>query len=78
MSGNKKKEYYTNADNKDWVDQFAETRSIIEFRGAMIFTIGKYFVRLGKKDDIIQELGKVKDYVCRWIEYEQYWKEKEL
>jgi hypothetical protein len=40
------------------------------FRGAMQFTVTKYFKRLGKKDPIIQELTKARDYLDRWIEYE--------
>lgn len=54
----------------DWIDECADTLTTEEFRGAMKFTIGKYLRRIGKKDDIEQELNKIIDYCGRWKEYE--------
>ena len=38
---------------------------------AMRFTIGKYNRRMGKKDDLISEIEKIRDYATRWLEVEQ-------
>lgn len=65
-----KTEYYQDKQGEDWLDECARTMTPEEFRGAMKFVIGKYLRRLGKKDNIIQELGKVADYNERWVQYE--------
>lgn len=65
-----KQERYTQ-DGTDWIDICAEDLTPEEFRGAMKFTIGKYIRRLGKKDSIDSEVGKIADYANRWLEYEQ-------
>ena len=61
---------YLDSQGRDWIDECAATMTVDEFRGAMKFTIGKYLRRAGKKDEIRQEIGKVRDYACRWLEYE--------
>lgn len=65
-----KQERYQDKNGEDWIDEFARTATIEEFRGAMKFTIGKYNRRCGKKDEIAQEVGKIADYANRWLEYE--------
>jgi hypothetical protein len=65
-----KQERYQDANGEDWIDEFARTSTVEEFRGAMRFTIGKYNRRVGKKDEIIKEIRKMKDYCQRWELYE--------
>ena len=65
-----KQERYKDAKGEDWIDEFARTSSVEEFRGAMRFTIGKYNRRVGKKDEIVKEIRKMKDYCHRWELYE--------
>jgi len=62
---------YQNANGQDWIDEFARTSTVDEFRGAMKFTIGKYNRRAGKKDELIREIEKMRDYCDRWISYEE-------
>lgn len=66
-----KQERYKNDDGTDWIDECAATFTPEEFRGAMKFTIGKYMSRLGKKDEIKKEVGKIADYAARWLEIEE-------
>ncbi|RUR52720.1 DUF3310 domain-containing protein [Vreelandella populi] len=61
---------YQDAKGEDWIDEFARTATPEEFRGAMRFTIGKYNRRAGKKDALISEIRKMKDYCQRWEDYE--------
>ena len=65
-----KQERYRDATGEDWIDEFARTATAEEFRGAMRFTIGKYNRRMGKKDELTKEIGKIKDYAERWLDYE--------
>ena len=71
-----KTEYYQDETGEDWIDECARIMTPEEFRGAMKFVIGKYHRRLGKKDNIIQELTKVADYNNRWLIYENNLKNK--
>jgi len=61
---------YQDAAGDDWIDEFARTATADEFRGAMRFTIGKYNRRMGKKDDLIKEIEKMRDYCQRWLDVE--------
>ncbi len=72
-----KQERYKDAGGEDWIDEFARTKSVEEFRGAMSFSIGKYNRRLGKKDDVVKEVGKMADYSQRWLQYERKLAEEE-
>ena len=65
-----KKKRYIDDDGEDWIDECARTLSTDEFRGAMKFTIGKYSRRLGKKDNVVDEVYKIADYSDRWLKYE--------
>ena len=66
-----KQERYKSLDGKlDYIDECAANYTPEEFRGAMKFTIGKYQSRLGKKDNIVQEVTKIADYANRWLQYE--------
>lgn len=65
-----KQSRYQDAKGEDWIDEFARTATPEEFRGAMRFTIGKYNRRMGKKDELTKEIGKIRDYAERWLEYE--------
>jgi hypothetical protein len=38
----------------------------------MRFSIGKYNRRMGKKDDLIKEIEKMRDYCQRWIDVEKW------
>lgn len=62
---------YMDAKGEDWIDEFARTASVDEFRGAMKFSIGKCNRRAGKKDELIKEIEKMRDYCDRWIDYER-------
>ena len=66
----KKQERYKDNNGDDWIDEFARTKSVQEFRGAMSFVIGKYNRRVGKKDLPELEVRKMADYSNRWLEYE--------
>lgn len=61
---------YMDRHGEDWIDEFARTSTADEFRGAMRFTLGKYNRRAGKKDELISEIRKMRDYCDRWIAYE--------
>lgn len=65
-----KQKRYTSKSGADWIDECAESFTTEEFRGAMKFTIGKYNKRVGKKDVILKEVQKMKDYCNRWEQYE--------
>ena len=62
---------YQDTAGEDWIDEAARTFTAEEFRGAMRFTIGKYNRRMGKKDDLIKEIEKMRDYCQRWIDVEK-------
>ena len=66
-----KQSRYQDTTGEDWIDEAARTFTAEEFRGAMRFTIGKYNRRMGKKDDLIKEIEKMRDYCQRWIDVEQ-------
>jgi hypothetical protein len=57
--------------DKDFIDNCYKRYTPEEFRGAMKFYIGKYYDRLGEKDDIIQELTKAADIALRFLEKEK-------
>ena len=61
---------YQGAGGDDLIDDWENTRSAEEFRVIMWAMIEKYERRLGKKDDIAQEVGKIADYARRWHEVE--------
>ena len=61
---------YQDAQGEDWIDEAARTFTAEEFRGAMRFSIGKYNRRMGKKDELIKEIEKMRDYCDRWLEVE--------
>lgn len=70
IPGANKQKRYRDHNGSDWIDEFARTATPEEFRGAMRFTIGKYLRRAGKKDELIKEIRKMRDYCDRWLEYE--------
>lgn len=62
-----KQQRYLDKDGKrDWIDKCADEMTINDFNAAMLFTIGKYYQRLGKKDQEQQEMAKIWDYMKRW------------
>lgn len=71
VNGGFKQLRYQDANGEDWIDEFARTATVDEFRGAMRFTIGKYNRRAGKKDELIKEIDKMRDYCDRWLAYEK-------
>ena len=58
------------AQGKDLIDDWAERKSMVEFRAIMIAQIEKYCRRYGKKDHPLKELEKIIDYANRLYEYE--------
>lgn len=61
--------YAEDADGKDYLQRFFENSTQEEVRGAMVFTMGKYIERLGKKDAVEKELGKIIDYATRYRDF---------
>ena len=55
---------YQDAKGEDWIDEFARTATLEEFRGAMRFT-------MGKKDELVKEIEKMRDHCQRWPEVEK-------
>ena len=70
-----KQERYLNEDGTDTIDKWAATRSPEVFREIMFAQVEKYNDRLGKKDSIVSEVGKMADYMNRWLAYEKEWAE---
>jgi len=70
-AGEGKQPRYQDTAGEDWIDEAARTFTPEEFRGAMRFSIGKYNRRMGKKDNLISEIEKIRDYATRWLEVEQ-------
>ena len=66
-----KQSRYQDTTGEDWIDEAARTFTAEEFRGAMRFSIGKYNRRMGKKDELIVEIEKMRDYCQRWIDVEK-------
>ena len=62
---------YKDGVGRDWIDECEQVLDVEQFRGAMIFTIGKYLRRLGKKDAVTDEVTKISDYAERWRLYEE-------
>lgn len=73
-----KQPYYQDTQGGDWIDECALTFTTEEFRGAMRFNIGKYNRRAGKKDDLLKEINKIKDYASRWLAYENHLIDNEI
>lgn len=61
--------YTKDADRKDFLQRFFENSTPEEVKGAMVFTMGKYIERLGKKDAVEKELAKVIDYATRYRDF---------
>ena len=57
--------HYDNG-GEDFLDRTLRTGTKEEILGAMRFTIGKYIDRLGKKDDVVDELTKMINYSTRY------------
>ena len=53
-------------DAEDYIDKTYKSMPWQEFVGAIKWTIGKYFDRFGKKDDILKEAIKIEDYAIRF------------
>jgi hypothetical protein len=56
------------AGTKDFIDESYETESFADFTAAIFWTMKKYMKRFGKKDDIVAEAYKIKDYSTRLYE----------
>lgn len=63
-----KQDRYKNSpeDEEDYIDKTYRSMPWKEFLGAIKWTIGKYFDRFGKKDDILKEAIKIEDYAIRF------------
>lgn len=66
-----KQERYTDENDQDLIDRWAERYTIEEFRVLMWAMIEKYNERLGKKDVPANEVRKIADYAARWLEVEE-------
>lgn len=64
-----KQERYKQGD-KDLIDRWEDRYTPEEFRLVMWAIIERYGTRVGKKDDPVQEVGKILDYVQRWFDVE--------
>jgi hypothetical protein len=56
------------AGTKDFIDESYETESFADFTAAIFWTMKKYMKRFGKKDDMVAEAYKIKDYSNRFYE----------
>lgn len=61
--------YTTDSTGKDYLQRFFENSTPEEVKGAMVFTMGKYIDRLGKKDAPEKELAKIIDYATRYRDF---------
>lgn len=73
-----KQERYKNEDGSDLIDKWAATYEPEAFRMLMWAMCEKYNTRLGKKDSIVKEVGKMADYMNRWLQYEKEWADSKL
>jgi hypothetical protein len=64
----KQDRYKVEGTDEDYVDITYRQMPWERFIGAMQWTIGKYFDRFGRKDDIVAEAYKIKDYANRFYE----------
>jgi hypothetical protein len=71
-----KQERYKKENGMDKIDEWARDKTHDQFRTIMWAMCEKYESRLGKKDDIVKEVGKMADYMNRWHLYEQKWAEE--
>jgi hypothetical protein len=62
--------HYVGENGKDLIDQWHEEYPIEIFRILMFEQMRKYNTRLGKKDDIKKEVGKIANYANRWLDKE--------
>lgn len=72
-STTEKQARYCDDNGEDLIDEWARTRNHDEFRAIMFAQIEKYQRRLGKKDTVANETGKMLDYMRRWHEQEKLW-----
>ena len=68
-----KQERYKKENGMDKIDEWARDKTRDQFRTIMWAMCEKYESRLGKKDAIVKEVGKMADYMHRWSLYEQQW-----
>lgn len=68
-SSEKNSHYTTDSTGKDYLQRFFENSTPEEVKGAMVFTMGKYIDRLGKKDAPEKELAKIIDYATRYRDF---------
>ena len=66
-----KQERYLGKDGKDLIDRWEEKYTIEEFRLVIWSVIERYNERLGRKDDPVQEVAKMFDYMGRWLNVER-------
>ena len=66
-----KQERYVGKDGKDLIDRWEEKYTIEEFRLVIWSVIERYNERLGRKDDPVQEVAKMFDYMGRWLNVER-------
>lgn len=62
--------HYVGENGKDLIDKWHEEYPIEIFRVLMFEQMRKYNTRLGKKDDIKKEVGKIANYANRWLSKE--------
>lgn len=53
---------------KDYIDDTYDSMDFSQFVGAMSWTVGKYFRRFGKKDNIVEEAYKIRAYANRFYD----------
>jgi hypothetical protein len=60
--------HYQSPDGCDYIDKTYATYEFREFVASIKWTIGKYFERFGKKDDIVKEAEKIRNYANRFYD----------
>ena len=53
----------------DAIEIMARSATVAEWRGFCKLTVLKYRLRVGKKDDVVQELSKADEYILLYEEH---------
>ena len=60
--------YVGKSGEDDFIDETYKTETFADFCAAMFWTQKKYMRRFGKKDDLVKEAFKIKDYANRFYD----------
>ena len=66
-----KQERYRSNTGEDLIDRWAREETPTVFRIKIMAQLDRYTSRYGKKDNVIQEAKKIRDYANRLVQYEE-------